>query len=478
MSQNIIFESDSYKVAHYQQYPYGTDGVFSYFESRVGAEFPFTEFFGLQQILIDYLEGVVVDQAKIDLAYEILGDHFGDYTIFNKDGWQYILNEHGGKLPLEISAVPEGLCVPVGNALMTVTATDPECIWLVQYLESLLTHVWYASTVATLSRWVRISLEDWLRRTGGDPAAIDFMLHDFGYRGASTSEAAKIGGLGHLVNFMGTDTLPALLGAIEYYGHTGAAGFSVVATEHSVMTAEGTGNDIAVLDRLLDQYPTGILSVVADSYDIYAFIDAVVERKDRILARDGRFVLRPDSTTPKHKTPDALMVNILERLWDGFGGTTLATGHRLLDTHIRALWGDGIDRKGIDAICAAAAGSAFSAENMVFGMGGGLLQKVNRDTQRNAFKCSAQSVDGVWHDVKKEPLDTSKASKAGRLKLVAGQGGGFQTVRLEEPGLSLLDVVFRNGEVTRRQTLTDIRAIATESAKPWALDHTKLDHKF
>jgi nicotinamide phosphoribosyltransferase len=234
------------------------------------------------------------------------------------------------------------------------------------------------------------------------------------------------------------------------------------------MTADGTGNDIAVLDRLLDLYPTGILSVVADSYDIYAFIDAVIERKDRILARDGRFVLRPDSITPKHPTPEGLMVDILDRLWAGFGGEQLTTGHRLLDTHIRVLWGDGIDRKGIDKIYSNSAGTGFSAENIVVGMGGGLLQKVNRDTQRNAFKCSAQSVDGVWHDVQKKPLDPSKASKAGLLKLLNDEDG-YHTVGVDAPGTDVLETVFLDGEVTRRQTFDEIRAIAEASAVAWRL---------
>jgi nicotinamide phosphoribosyltransferase len=254
----------------------------------------------------------------------------------------------------------------------------------------------------------------------------------------------------------------------EYEADLATLAFSVPATEHSVMTARGREGEYKVLDLLLEQYPTGILSVVADSFDIYAFTDAVIARKDKILARDGRFVQRPDSTTPAHNTPADLTLAIIERLWDGFGGTVNSKGYKVLDDHIRALWGDGIDDPGVGQILHLLKSAGFSAENMVFGMGGGLLQKVNRDTQRSAFKCSAQLRDGTWHDIQKDPLDTSKKSKAGRLALVqevdlaTGQASFRTCSEAWSPGeaMDFLELVFENGKMMRLETLAEVRETA------------------
>lgn len=457
---NLILSTDSYKQTHWRQYPPETEAVYSYFESRPGAKWDFTVFFGLQHIIRTRLTGRVVTEEDLEAARVIAEAHFGSADLFNYAGWRHILDIHGGMLPLRIRAVPEGTRVPVGNVLMTVENTCPECFWVTNYVESLLTHVWYPSTVATLSASVRDMMEGYLDKSSDNPGAIDFMLHDFGYRGASSDEAAAIGGAAHLVNFMGTDTLPAMELLLASYGaDLGSLAFSVPATEHSVMTARGPEGEIDVLDQVLDQYPTGILSVVADSYNIYDFTNAVIARKDRILARDGRFVLRPDSVTDMHETPARLTLNLVRRLWEGFGGTVNSKGYKVLDDHVRVLWGDGIDPTGIDMILDILEGTGYSAENMVFGMGGGLLQKVNRDTQRFAFKCSAQLRAGVWHDVQKSPLDASKASKAGRLKLV-GTVEGLETRRWEEPGEDVLELVFENGKILRIQDLAGIRAEA------------------
>ena len=456
---NLIMETDSYKQTHWLMYPPDTQYVYSYFESRRGAEFDNTLFFGLQHIL-QAMEGIAVTQDDLEHAASIAAVHFGDPNAFNYAGWQHIIDVHDGRLPLEIRAVPEGSRIAVGNVLMTVVNTDPACYWLTNYMESYLTHVWYPSTVASLSFDVKHTLSTYLAQQGSAPEAVNFMLHDFGYRGATTPEAAAIGGAAHLVNFMGTDTLPAMVLALRSYdADLDSLAFSVPASEHSVMTAQGREGEYRVLDQLITNYPNGILSVVADSYDIYKFVNEVIDRKDQILARNGRFVVRPDSITAKHDTPESLSLWIVEALWDGFGGT-YTDGFRVLDDQVRVLWGDGIDRKGIRTIVNTLHQNGYAAENMVFGMGGGLLQRVNRDTQRFAFKSSAQCRDGQWYDVQKSPLDASKASKGGRLKLIHPVGERYSTVRLEEAGDDLLETVFLNGEITRRQTFSDIRAIA------------------
>jgi nicotinamide phosphoribosyltransferase len=353
---NIVLATDSYKLNHWNQYPKGTEAVYSYFESREGATFPYTVFFGLQSILKDYLEGTVVTMKDVDEAQKLATAHFGDPSLFNYRGWEYIVQEHGGRLPLRIKAVEEGSVIPTGNVLMSVENTDPRCFWLTNQMESLLTHVWYPSTVATLSRRTKEVIASYLDRTADSREGLEFMLHDFGYRGATTHEAAEIGGLGHLVNFLGTDTLPAMLLGVEQYGaNLASLAFSVPATEHSVMTALGKDGEYEVVDQLLAEYPAGILSVVADSYNIYEFVQQVgTTWKDRILARDGRFVVRPDSTTLEHPRPGDLVVWILNSLWENIGGTTNSKGFKVLNDKVRVLWGDGIDLHGIDLILGSA----------------------------------------------------------------------------------------------------------------------------
>lgn len=467
MSDNLILKTDSYKLTHWAQYPPRTTMVYSYFESRHGATWPYTVFFGLQYLIKRYLEGEVITAEKIDEAERVVAAHMGSAEMFNRAGWEFILNEYGGRLPIRIAAVPEGTVVGESNVLMTVENTDPSCYWLTNYLETLLTHVWYPSTVATLSLATKLMMRDYLRATASTFDALPFMLHDFGYRGVSSDESAGIGGLAHLINFSGTDTVEALVTAMDYYyGDLTNLAFSVAATEHSIMTAEGQEGEVRVLDRLLETYPTGILSVVADSYNIYDFAAEVVKRKDQILARDGRFVLRPDSITDADPTPHELVVTLLNELYDHFPGGHNGLGYRVLDPHIRLLWGDGIGHDGIEEILRWMTNENYSAENIVFGMGGGLLQKVNRDTQRFAFKASAMVQAAQIVRVRKNPLDPSKASKAGFLALYpqVPDGGQFTTSYTtreidgnERDTAGILRTVFMNGELMRPTTFDEVR---------------------
>ena len=461
MRRNIITMTDSYKLAHWQQYQPNTEVVYSYFEARKGAEFSETVFFGLQYILKEYLEGVVITRAKIDQAEAMAGDHLGRADLFNKKMWEHILEFHDGKLPIRIKAVPEGTVVPIDNVMMTVENMCPHCCALTNHLESLLCHVWHACTVATLSREVKKMIKMYFDKTGDDSGALDFMLHDFGFRGVSSVEAAAIGGLAHLINFKGTDTLVALEAAQEYYNHSGAAAFSVPATEHSVMTSLGSDGEEKIIGQLLDNYPTGVLSVVSDSFDIYNTVENIIGRtyRDRILARDGVFVVRPDSGDPKE-----IMLRLLDILWVRFGGRINSKGYKVINPKIKLLWGDGLDLWKIEVILHAMMKEGWSVENVAtFGMGGGLLQKINRDTQRFAFKCSAQKRDGEWHDVYKDPKDSSKKSKRGRLVLI-NDAYGYVTMTEEEGTMKQMDdqmvTVFENGELKKDWNLDGIRVRA------------------
>lgn len=463
MKNNICLTTDSYKLTHWNQYPENTQVVYSYFEARKGAKFDTTTFFGLQYILKKFLVGNVVTRENIEMAANLCKAHFGNDKYFNREGWEHILNVHGGKLPIKIKAVREGTTVPINNVLITVENTDEKCYWLTNFLETILSQVWFPTTVATLSRHVKLMEKRFLDKNS-DGGLLNFMLHDFGFRGTSSHESAAIGGAAHLVNFLGTDTVVAMECAMAFYdAPLEGLAYSVAATEHSIMTAKGENGEIEVVEKLLNDHPTGILSVVADSYDIYNFVDNIIGKKfkDRILERDGIFVVRPDSVTPEHPTPEKEMVWLADNLFTNFGGTINSKGYKVINPKVRLLWGDGIDIEGIEKILVMLDENNFAAENIAcFGMGGGLLQKLNRDTMRFAFKSSAQKRNGEWHDVYKKPKDVTKSSKRGRLKLievVGAHGRRYDTVNEDFPAEDLLITVFENGELIENQNFVDIR---------------------
>jgi nicotinamide phosphoribosyltransferase len=454
MNKNIITLTDSYKVNHWNQYPTGTEYVYSYFEARTGAKFSYTVFFGLQYLIKEYLAGRVVTREKIEQAAKLAAVHFGSEKLFNRKMWEHILEKHEGRLPVRIKAVPEGLPIPNSNVLMTIENTDPLCYSLTNHLETLLSHCWYGSTVATLSRKVKEQIKLFLDQTASSDAGLPFMLHDFGFRGVSSVESAGIGGAGHLVNFMGTDTIKAIELAMEYYGADVCA-YSVPATEHSVMTALGPEGEEKMFADLIKNYPTGILSVVSDSYDIFRACSEIIgtKLKDQILARDGVFVIRPDSGDPV-----STVMKILEILGEKMGVTVNQKGFRVLNPKVKVLWGDGLDYDKIYDILNAMKNGGWSAENIAcFGMGGGLLQRVNRDTQRFAFKSSAQCREGIWYDIFKEPVDKSKTSKKGKLALYRATGE-FHTVTASTfNDDDVLETVFEDGELKRDMTFDQVR---------------------
>lgn len=449
---NIILATDSYKLTHWKQYPSNTTNVYSYFESR-GGEFESTVFFGLQYYLMRYLEGVVVTEEKIQEAQEVASSHLGNPEHFNIDGWRHILEKHGGKLPVRIKAVPEGTVVPVSNVLMTIEVTDPKCFWLTNYLETMLVEVWYPTTVATISYNAKKIINRALEQTG-DPSLIDFKFHDFGYRGVSSQESAALGGAAHLVNFKGTDTMAALMLLREYYDEP-CAGFSIPASEHSTISSWGREGELAAFRNMLEQHPTGVIACVSDSYNIWDACTKLwgTELKDMILSRDGTLVVRPDSGDPK--TVD---LKVLELLGESFGYTRNEKGYKVLDPHIRMIQGDGIDLESLKDILSHITSHGWSADNIAFGCGGGLLQKLNRDTQKFAFKASSVTIDGKNFDVYKDPItDQGKRSKRGRLALVK-VGDTFVTkTELGDGEDDILQEVFLNGEVTSTQTLEEIR---------------------
>lgn len=456
MRTNLLLNTDSYKASHWLQYPPGTEYVYSYIESRGGLH-DATVFFGLQAFIKEYLTGQAFTVEDIFEAKNFFAAH-GE--PFNQEGWQYIYTYHGGKLPVHIDALPEGMIVPVGTPLVTIVNTDPKCFWLTSYLETaLLRAVWYPTTVATISHHIKTIIKKNLEETG-DVSGLPFKLHDFGARGVSSNESAMLGGMAHLVNFQGSDTVQGVLAANRYYNEKMAA-FSIPAAEHSTITTWGKTleGETAAYRNMVTKYskPGSIFAVVSDSYDIYKACENIWggTLKDDVIAHGGTLVVRPDSGDPVSVT-----LRVIQILDEKFGHTVNEKGFKVLN-HVRIIQGDGVNPSSIEAILMNYKAHGYSGDNIAFGMGGALLQHMNRDTQEFAMKASAIMVNGEWRDVSKNPVgQASKKSKGGRFTVLRGnkrEGEEWETIQFDEGEESLLAPVFENGRLLRDMTFTQVR---------------------
>lgn len=463
---SIIVDSDSYKGSMHVQYPNGTTKVYSYIESR-GGKYDEVLFFGLQMFIKEYLMKRIT-MEDIDFAEEIWTEH-GE--PFNRSMWEHIVKVHNGYMPVEIKAIPEGTVIPVHNVMVTIENTDPVCFPLTTFLETaLLRAIWYPVTVATTSREIKKVIAKYLMETG-DISLLSFKLHDFGARGASSKETAKIGGMAHLVNFMGTDTIGSIVGHRKYY-HTRMAGFSIPAAEHSTITSWGRENEAQAYRNMLRNFakPGSIVAVVSDSYDIFNAVENLWggELKQEVIDSGATLVIRPDSGDPVE-----VVTKVAKLLDSKFGSSINDKGYKVLNV-VRIIQGDGINIDTVSAILESLKQNGFSADNVAFGMGGALLQAAQRDDQKFAMKCSAALIGDEWVDVYKDPItDKGKTSKKGRLALIDNKN----SVELTDSGISagqkvltvsedyannfgftnLLRPVYRNGVLFVDENLETIR---------------------
>lgn len=416
--KNLILSTDSYKLSHYLQYPNSTTHVSSYIEARgIAKGFPNTDivFFGLQAFLDDYMTAQVT-KKDVNKAKYISQKHG---LPFNEDGWNLIIEKYDGFLPITIRALREGSVVPIGTPLVQVENTDPVLPWMTSYIETaLLRSIWYPTTVATLSYAVKNMMRKYWVQTVDEAAmaGLNFAFHDFGARGVSSSESAELGGMAHLLSFNGTDNLEALQSIQRYYITHQVHGFSVPAAEHSTITSWGEANERDAYENMIDKFggPGKIYSVVADSYDILNAVDKIItgDLLPKIVEKGGRFVIRPDSGVPS-----VIVMNILDILEQKVPITVNEKGYKVLPDYFRILQGDGVDYYAIEDILNIMMFKGWSSENIVFGAGGSLLQKVNRDTLKFAMKQNAIKIDrSEWIPVQKKPKhDITKASKPGYI---------------------------------------------------------------
>jgi nicotinamide phosphoribosyltransferase len=370
-------------------------------------------------------------------------------------------------MPLRVRAVAEGSVVPLRNVMMTVENTDAEFYWLTSWFETQLMRIWYPCTVATQSFHIKRDVYRFLQETADDAdAEIGFKVHDFGSRGVSSQETAAIGGAAHLVNFMGTDTMAALLLHRRFY-HSEMAGFSIPAAEHSTITSWGRENEVEAYRNMLVNFarPGALVAVVSDSWNIFEAVEKIwgEQLRQEVVDSGATVVIRPDSGEPVE-----VVSKVARLLGEKFGYEINSKGYRVLK-NVRIIQGDGVNQESIVQILERLKSEGFSASNIAFGIGGSLLQKVNRDTLRFAYKCSAIVVDGRLREVYKQPItDAGKNSKRGRLDLVRREGV-YETVKIEDAETiaaedSSLRTVYENGELLIDDRLDEIRKRAHEPA--------------
>jgi nicotinamide phosphoribosyltransferase len=484
MTLSPILLKDGYKVGHKFQYPQGTTLVYSNLTPRKARSAEVNEivFFGLQYFLKEYLirqfneEFFKRPKAEVVKEYARRMDNY-----LGKDSitYQHIADLHDlGYLPLEIKALPEGSLVPMRVPIFTIRNTVPEFFWLTNMLETVLSAVlWKPSTSATTAFQYLKTFTRYAKETvGEDLSFIPWQGHDFSFRGMSGIEDAIMSGAGHLLSFSGTDTIPAIDFLERYYNadcEKELIGGSVPATEHSVMCMGTQDEEIKTFERLIsDVYPSGIVSIVSDTWDFWQVItEFLPELKDRILARNGKVVIRPDSGDPvkiiigDEDAPvgSPAYKGAIECMWETFGGVVTPKGYKLLDGHIGLIYGDSITTERQLAILEGLKKKGFASYNVVLGIGSYTYEYVTRDTFGFAMKATYGEVNGVGRDIFKDPKtdDGTKKSAKGLMQVYRDPATGKLALKdqcsWEEEGRGELKTVFKDGKLMVDWTLEEIR---------------------
>lgn len=466
MKKNILTYTDSYKISHSRMMPEGTEIVYSYLEPRKGAELDKIIFFGLQYILKEFFTDNAFTYDDVKELELLAKGHFPgikgeDYDIAR---FYRLWNKWRGKLPVSIKALPEGSIVSPGTCLMTVENTDNDFYWLTNYLETILMNVWYPISVASYAYDIRLTINEFYNKYSDQKDFSKFVYHNFGSRSSAHAELQGLGGMAHLLSNMGTDNVHSLKMAHDFYGaEYDEIGYSCFATEHSVACSYGEDGEFKLIEELLTKFPNGILSLVSDTYSIERAIKYYCnELRDKILARNGKFVVRMDSPRWKEDSHEEQILWIVDSLANSFGNFMNSKGYKILNPKIGSLDGDGLQKCDIIRILQKLVDNGYAPDNVVFGMGGELMHNaVSRDFLKFAMKCSAQKRNGQWYKIQKKPMDASKASKAGKMKVIMNENGKFETLTETHPLYwdheDKLIEVFRNGKLLVDQNFADIR---------------------
>lgn len=488
---NPLLLTDGYKTGHHQQYPQSTELVYSNFTPRSNKYAPngadHVVVFGTQMVfqqIHDVFEKDFFSQPK-DIVCGEMERELSMYLNTDYDVSHFEALHDLGYLPIEVKSLEEGTRVPIRVPVMTIKNTHPEFYWVTNYLETIISNLlWKPMTSATIAHEYRKILTKWQEKTDKERAwFIDWQGHDFSMRGMDSIEAVISSGLGHLTSFSGSDSLPAIYGARRFYGETEFVSGSVNATEHSVMCAGTKEDEVGTFKKLMDTYPTGILSVVSDTWDLWEVVtNHVVKLKDQIMSRDGKLVIRPDSGDPAdilcgYNTLDEFELNekkinvdynhpsnkgVIELLWETFGGTVNEQGYKVLDDHIGAIYGDSITLERADEICQRLESKGFASTNVVLGIGSYTYQFNTRDSFGFAMKATYVEVNGEGREIFKDPVTDNGMKKSARGLLYVGknENGDYyleDQVTKEREREGMLKVIYKDGNFENVTTLKEIR---------------------
>jgi nicotinamide phosphoribosyltransferase len=500
---NPLLLTDGYKTGHHQQYPKGTTLVYSNFTPRSNKYAPKgcdeVVSFG-QQMIMKQIHEAFQNEFFSKPKEEVCGEMKRELSLYlgtDYDVSHFEVLHDLGYLPIIVKGIEEGALVPMRVPVLTIYNTLPEFYWVTNYLETIISNLlWKPMTSATIAHTYRKVLTKWQEKTDAEKDwFVDWQGHDFSMRGMDSVEATIASGLGHLTSFSGTDSLPAIYGARKFYGEEGFVGGSVNATEHSVMCAGSKDDEVGTFRRLLETYPTGILSIVSDTWDLWKVCtEHIVTLKEEILARDGKVVIRPDSGDPSdiicganiiktniHTDSDVVaylgrvaevnptdeylnkpeVKGVIELLWDVFGGTINEQGYKVLDPHIGAIYGDSITLDRAEQIFTRLEAKGFASTNIVLGVGSFTYQFNTRDTFGFAMKATYVEVNGEGREIFKDPItdDGIKKSAKGLLRVA-----GDETHMLledqctwEHETTGKLQTIYKNGEFYNETTLTKIK---------------------
>lgn len=530
---------DSYKSSHRVQYSPNTEVVYSTWTPRKSREDKINKVvtFGIQSFVQDYLienfNETFFSRPKKEVISEIknvMSNYTGDIDVSH---WEALHDL--GYLPLEIRALPEGTLCPIRVPMATIENTKPEFYWLTNFIETIFsTEVWKPMTSATIALQYRKILDSYAEKTCDNNSHVDYQGHDFSLRGMAGVDAGLSSGAGHLVSFKGSDTIPAVLWIEKYYqtkNINGSVATSIPATEHSVAETNiielmedyqkgkvpSKANidpiyqqckdweprkiaELWYLERLLHVYPKGFFSYVSDTYNLWEVCsDILPVLKDRILERDGRVVVRPDSGDPvdilcgyntktffddyrgifkpvrlrtEEDTPYYKEINkgVIELLWDTFGGTINSKGYKVLDPHIGCIYGDAITLERAKDICERLEKKGFASSNVVLGIGSYTYNMNTRDTFGFALKTTYGVVNGKELLLYKDPItdDGTKKSQKGRVIVTRDENNNLTYIdnlykkeweKYISEGKDELRTIFKDGKTYNTQTFEEVRQV-------------------
>ena len=493
---NPLLLTDGYKTGHHQQYPKGTTLVYSNFTPRSNKYAPKgcnqLVSFG-QQLIVKQIHDAFANEFFNRPKDEVCGEMKQELSMYlntDYDVSHFEALHDLGYLPIHVKAIEEGTLVPMKVPVLTIYNTHPDFFWVTNYLETIISNLlWKPMTSATIAYQYRKVLTKWQEKTDAEKSwFVDWQGHDFSMRGMDSVDAVISSGLGHLTSFSGSDSLPAIFGARKFYNETGFVSGSVNATEHSVMCAGSKEDEVGTFRNLMQTYPTGILSIVSDTWDLWKVCtEHVVTLKEEILARDGKVVIRPDSGDPVDiicgKTKDEFSIitptkeeqkGVIELLWDVFGGSINEQGYKVLDSHIGAIYGDSITIDRAEEICKRLEAKGFASTNIVLGVGSFTYQYNTRDTFGFAMKATyvevkhtaesgspAYTIEG--REIFKDPItdDGTKKSATGLLSVFKSEENGtyelYDRCDWATEAKGELQTIYMNGQFENQTTLTAIR---------------------